>query len=168
MNARARATVFWPGIFICIRKTREHCNTCWRMAPSQPYLPPATPSAPTYPFAAITTDYCDFGGHHYLIVVDRFSRFSNWPEIIKIVNNSNNSGSTGLINSLRRYFSIFGVPEEMSSDGGPEFVTHLTLKTAFLLLKSFLAGHTMMLYLSTHAPRFLTTLRYDQCGEISG
>ena len=93
------------------------------MAPSQPYLPPTTPSVPTYPFEAIAADYCDFVDHHYLIVVDRFS---NWPEIIKVVNNSNNSGSSGLIKSLGRYFSTFGVPEEMSSDGGPEFTARET------------------------------------------
>lgn len=118
MNERAKAIVFWPGITNCIKKTREQCESCWRMAPSQPNLPPTQPFVPTYPFEAVATDYCDFKGNHYLITVDRFS---NWPEIIKVKPNSANSGSNGLIKSLRKYFATFGVPEEVSSDGGPEF-----------------------------------------------
>ena len=118
MNERARATVFWPGITNDIKKTRGQCQSCWRNAPSQQNLPPMDPFVPTYPFEAVATDYCDFNGSHYLITVDRFS---NWPEVIKVKPNSANSGSSGLIKSLRKYFATFGVPEEVSSDGGPEF-----------------------------------------------
>lgn len=81
------------------------------------------PFVPTYPFKAVATDYCDFNGSHYLITVDRFS---NWPEIIKVKPTSSNSGSSGLIKSLRKYFATFGVPEEVSSDGGPEFASKET------------------------------------------
>ena len=88
------------------------------MAPSQPHLPPAIPIAPTYPFQAVAADYCDFGGHHYLITIDRFS---NWPEVTKVLKSSENSGAAGLIKALKRFFSTFGVSEELSSDGGPEF-----------------------------------------------
>ena len=35
MNARARSTVFWPGITTAIQRTREECDSCWKMAPSQ-------------------------------------------------------------------------------------------------------------------------------------
>ena len=94
MNERAKSSVFWPGITDCIKKRREHCQSCWRISPSQPNLPPAQPFVPTYPFEAVATDYCDFSGGHYLITVDRFS---NWPEIIKVKPNSATSGSAGLI-----------------------------------------------------------------------
>ena len=118
MNERAKATVFWPGITNDIKKTRDRCQSCWRNAPSQQNLPPMGPFIPTYPFEAVATDYCDFNGSHYLITVDRFS---NWPEVIKVKPSSSNAGSSGLIKSLRKYFATFGVPEELSSDGGPEF-----------------------------------------------
>ena len=125
MCARAKSAVFWPGITASINRTREQCSTCWRIAPSQPHLPPVDPVVPSYPFQAIATDYCDFEGSHYLITVDRFS---NWPEISKVLNNSSNSGSAGLMKSLKRYFATFGVPEELSSDGGPEFTAKETKK----------------------------------------
>ena len=118
MRERAKATVFWPGITEAINATREKCTSCWRMTPSQPHLLPADPFIPTYPFEAIATDFCKQGGHNYLITVDRFS---NWPEVLKVNPGGKSAGSSGLISALKSYFSTLGVPEELSSDGGPEF-----------------------------------------------
>ena len=36
------------------------------------------------------------------------------------------SGARGLVSCLRNFFSIFGVPTELSSDGGPEFASSVT------------------------------------------
>ena len=35
-------------------------------------------------------------------------------------------GATGLIKTLRHTFATYGIPDELSSDGGPEFVSHRT------------------------------------------
>ena len=54
-------------------------------------------------------------------------RYSNWPIIERAAN-----GALGLIESLRRTFATYGVPDELASDGGPEFtatVTRAFLKT---------------------------------------
>ena len=116
MSERAKSTVFWPGITDALRQTREQCESCCKLAPSQPHLPPVTPHIPTTPFEAMAADYCTIGGYYYLITVDRFS---NWPDIMQ---NSRNSGAAGLIRALKRMFATFGVPRELSSDGGPEFI----------------------------------------------
>ena len=102
MTERAKATVFWPGMSNSINQTREQCNSCWAMVPSQPYLPPIERFIPTCPFQAISADYFDLNGHHYLITVDHFS---NWPETIKVNRSSNNIGSVGLMRALKRYFA---------------------------------------------------------------
>ena len=39
---------------------------------------------------------------------------------------TSNAGSAGLIKCLRKWFSTFGVPKELSSDGGPEFSASAT------------------------------------------
>ncbi|XP_057310065.1 uncharacterized protein LOC130648062 [Hydractinia symbiolongicarpus] len=57
-------------------------------------------------------------GKYYLVSVDRYS---NWP----IVDHAKD-GSAGLINSLRRSFVTYGIPEELASDGGPEFTSRST------------------------------------------
>ena len=39
---------------------------------------------------------------------------------------SSQAGAAGLIRHLRSFFASFGVPEELSSDGGPEFTAGAT------------------------------------------
>lgn len=118
MIARAEISVFWPGITKDIADLRNRCNHCNRMAPSQPSAPPTPLAAPAYPFQCICADYFTYKGINYLVFVDRYS---NWPIVERA-----HSGSFGLINSLRRCFVTFGIAEELSSDGGPEFTATLT------------------------------------------
>ena len=118
MNARAEATVFWPGINPAIRVMRESCNHCNRMAPSQPSAPPTPITPPSYPFQLICADFFHYKGVNYLVVIDRYS---NWP----IIERSHN-GTKGLIDCLRRTFVTFGIPDELATDGGPEFTSAAT------------------------------------------
>ena len=113
MTARAEASVFWPGISSTITSTREECNQCNRNAPSNPNAPPAPLTSPDYPFQCICADYFTYMANHYLVVVDRYS---NWPVVER-----SHEGSKGLVTSLRRTFVTFGVPFELTSDGGPQF-----------------------------------------------
>ena len=57
-------------------------------------------------------------GTNYLVAVDRYS---NWPIVEKA-----KDGAKGLMDSLRQTFSTFGIPDEISSDGGKEFVAEVT------------------------------------------
>jgi hypothetical protein len=113
MCSRAESSVFWPGMSPAITNKRARCGACNRMAPSQPNTPPYPPTTPAYPFQCIVADYFHYRGHNYLVVVDRYS---NWP----IVEESA-AGSAGLVASLRRIFVTYGISDELSSDGGPEF-----------------------------------------------
>ena len=68
---------------------------------------------------------------HYLLVVDRYS---NWPIIERA-----HEGSKGLIDSLRRLFATFGIPDECATDGGPEFtatISHFHRHNVTFLLQS--------------------------------
>ena len=120
MIARAESSVFWPGITTDIMTTRDRCSHCNRMAPSNPGAPATSPMMPEYPFQCVCADYFSHKGKSYLVLVDRYS---NWPIVEKVPD-----GSTGLITSLKRTFSTFGIPEELSSDGGPEFTAGTTRK----------------------------------------
>ena len=118
MASRAQATVFWPGASVDIDNVRRWCIDCWRMAPSQPHMPPATPMVPTAPFQAAAADYFHIQGKHYLVIVDRFS---GWPHIV-----FQPSGAKDLVKALIAYFSTFGISAELGSDGGPEFTAQET------------------------------------------
>ena len=64
-------------------------------------------------------DFFEFNGHHYLLIGDRFS---GWVEVFSASHGTHSAGSLGLQAALRQFFATFGVPDELSSDGGPEFV----------------------------------------------
>ncbi len=123
MEARARATVFWPGLTLDMDHVRASCPTCIKNAPSQPRLLPASSDIPSTPFEKIVGDFFEFEGHHYLVVADRLS---GWSEVFKSKPGTPQSGADGLISCLRNCFSCYGVPTELASDGGPEFVSHKT------------------------------------------
>ena len=118
MSSRAEASVFWPGITSAIREMRAQCSHCNRMAPSQPNPPPTPPAMPVYPFQAICADFFHYAGNNYLVIVDRYS---NWPIVERA-----QDGAKGLIASLRRTFVTFGISDELTSDGGPEFSASAT------------------------------------------
>ena len=118
MTSRAVSTVFWPGITANIENARNSCRTCHKNAPSQQKLPPVEPKIPKVPFEMICSDYFKLGGSCYLVIVDRLS---GWSEVIQVKAGGSMSGAKGLCQALRQVFATFGVPEEISSDGGPEF-----------------------------------------------
>jgi hypothetical protein len=115
MTARAESSVFWPGMSADICATRNNCEHCHRMAPSQPAAPPTPPVMAIYPFQAVCSDFFMHRGVHYLVIVDRYS---NWPIISR-----STGGAADLICHLRRAFATYGTPEELASDGGPEFTS---------------------------------------------
>lgn len=118
MTARAESSVFWPGITPDITSLRASCQHCNRSAPSNPRAPPTPLTYPEYPFQCLCADFFHFKGHYYLVIVDRYS---GWPTVERA-----SSGCQGLVDTLRRTFITFGIPEELSSDGGPEFTGIVT------------------------------------------
>ena len=123
MQMRAQSIVFLPRMTRDIENKRKSCSDCNRNAPSQAILPTDPAQPPSSPFENIYADFFDFGGYHYLVAGDRLSGFS---EIFQTPSGTPNSGSVGLIKCLRKWFGTFGVPKELSSDGGPEFAADVT------------------------------------------
>ena len=127
MQSRAQAIMFWPGMTKDIARKRAACEDCNRNAPSQAALPSEPAVPPSLPFQQIVVDFFDFGGRHYLVAADRLSGFS---EVFMTPFGTSHAGARGLVACLRKWFQTFGVPEQVSSDGGPEFTADQT-KTFF-------------------------------------
>ena len=122
MEQRARSIVYWPGMSHDIHETRKRCADCNRNAPSQAATPPLPTTPISTPFEAIFADFFDYGDRHYLVIRDRLS---GWVEVLSSTAGTDLGGSSGLVRHLRTFFATFGVPEELSSDGGPQFIaTH--------------------------------------------
>ena len=117
MSARANQTVYWPGMNAAIRNHRSTCTNCNQIAPRQPSEPLILTPKPELPFQKICADFFEHDGHSYLTVLDRFSYWIN-------VYHLPNTATTGsLLKHLRNLFTAYGVPEEIASDGGPQFTS---------------------------------------------
>ena len=120
MLLTAQSCVFWPGLPKSVAATRSTCRPCIKNAPSQARLDSIPPRVPTTPFQCVVADYFDFQAMHYLVIADRLS---GWSEAYRI---KPQSGSKGLVRLLKQFFGTFGVPEEISSDEGKEFIANVT------------------------------------------
>ena len=118
MIARAADSVFWPNMIKDITSVRETCTHCNRIAKSNPMQPPEDPPQPDYPFQQVACDYFQYMNNDYVVVVDRYS---GWPSVYK-----SDGGANGLVKRLRETFVTFGIPEEITTDGGPQFTAGIT------------------------------------------
>ncbi len=118
MCQRASDSIFWPGISVDITRTRNECEHCHRIAKSNAMEDPADASPPDFPFQKVCCDYFTFTNKNYLVLVDRYS---NWPVVFQ-----EPGKAESLVNRLRDIFQTFGVPEELTSDGGPQFTAGVT------------------------------------------
>ena len=94
-----------------IAQQPESCSTCCATAPSQSPQPPITPDVPQYPFQHLAADYYHYAGHNFGLVVDRFSNLIQGK-----------GGSHTLITILSQAFNSFGIPETLTTDGGPQYI----------------------------------------------
>ena len=124
MKLRACGVVWWPGLHKDVERTRAECWSCSINAPSQSAEPPVNLPEPEYPMQMIVADYFNLEGYNYLVIVDRYS---NWPSVFR---SKVKEGSEELCKLLRSHFAMFGRPEELATDGGPQFAAEKT--TEFL------------------------------------
>ena len=118
MLNRARQCVYWPGIDAAVRNRRLNCHSCNELSPSQVKEPIMLSPAPSYPFQMICSDYFSIGQHSYLSTVDRFT---GW---IIVHHFPGQATSRELISTCRSLFQVYGAPEEIATDGGPQFIAH--------------------------------------------
>ena len=91
-----------------------------------------TSPIPEYPFQDVVSDLFSLNGHHYLIYADRLT---GWTEL-KYFNRD--PASSNIISFFREVFQRFGVPMELSFDGGPNISSTEALKF-FSLANTILA-----------------------------
>ena len=115
MLARARQTVYWPGLDRDINSHCDACLQCRENAPSKQKEPLVTSDIPEYPFQNVATDMFQIDGHWYLVYVDRLTGFAELAFF------PTTTTSAQIINVFREFFHRWGVPEEMSLDGATNY-----------------------------------------------
>ena len=112
-----------------IRAVREHCSACnrSRSLTGQHHHKQPRPRSRRQSLQPRSNQYSQtffyFCGCHNIVAGDRLS---GWVEVFKAPHGTTQAGAQGLIAALRALFATFGVPEEISSDGGPEFSSAAT------------------------------------------
>ena len=117
MKALARSHVWWPNISGQLEEIAKACSGCQHIQK----MPTKAPLHPwewaTTPWQRIHIDYAGpFQNSMFLVVVDAHSK---WPEVVPV--SSTTSSST--IEVLRDLFARFGIPEQIVSDNGTQFVS---------------------------------------------
>ena len=117
MKAVARSHLWWPGVDKAIESCVRACAAC-QVSRNLPAKAPLHPWAwPESPWERIHVDFAGpIQGRMLLVVTDAHSK---WPEVI--VMNSTTASKT--ITVLRELFARFGIPKQVVSDNGPQFVS---------------------------------------------
>ena len=116
MKAIARSYFWYPGLDKDIEEKASSCVSCQAVknmpsaAPLHPWLWPSTP------WQRIHVDFAGpFMGKTYLLVVDAHSK---WPEIVEMTSTT----TQRTIAELRKMFAAYGLPLQLVSDNGPQFI----------------------------------------------
>ena len=92
------------------------CQVCSQYQKAQAKEPMITSKIPDRPWAKIGVDLFEYNNTHYLLSVDYYSK---WIEIAKLDNQS----SKNTITYLQSQFSWYGIPNQLISDNGPQFIS---------------------------------------------
>ncbi|XP_060073916.1 uncharacterized protein K02A2.6-like [Ylistrum balloti] len=116
MKALARLFVWWPNLDMDIETRVAKCESCRKQLPNMPQSRSNPWLWPNKPWERVHIDYAGpFLNNMFLVVVDAHSK---WLDVVRM--SSTSAGST--INALRYMFSSYGLPKEVVSDNGPQFV----------------------------------------------
>ena len=117
MKGLARMHVWWPNLDIDIETTVHNCTAC-QITQSAPPTTSQNPWIwPSKPWQRVHIDFCGkFLDEMWLVVVDAYSK---WIDVVRM-----SSTTTEMtINAMRRLFAQHGIPSEIVSDNGPQFIS---------------------------------------------
>ena len=116
MKGIARSFIWWPGIDKDIESTAAMCNECLcdrRMPPSSVHQWERPPG----PWIRIHADFLGpVAGKMLHLVVDAYSK---WPEVFIMKDTT----AAQTIEVFRMLFATWGLPQQLHSDNGPQFVS---------------------------------------------
>ena len=114
MDLKAKDYFYWPGIRKDIENVVNQCPACQSNMLSQSKETLMSVDIPDFPFQICATDLFFFQGNNYLLYVDAYS---HWMCITRMQSTT----STAVSEVLKEHFANFGVPEQLISDGGPQY-----------------------------------------------
>ncbi|XP_043212315.1 uncharacterized protein K02A2.6-like [Amphibalanus amphitrite] len=117
---RARQSVYWPGLNQQVHETVTACSACRKYLPTQQKEPMLSDPEPSRVFETMSADFFSHAGKSWLVIADRLS---GWPIAVSI---DGEPTSRILVSHLREVFAVYGVPNQLKTDGGPQFTARHT------------------------------------------
>ena len=116
MKAVARGYFWWPGLDKDIENLVTNCLPCQTVKRAPPVTTLHPWVWPTRPWQRVHLDFAGpFQGSMFLVIVDAHSK---WPEVF--IMSSTTTSKT--ISRLRQTFAAYGLPEQVVTDNGPQFI----------------------------------------------
>ena len=153
MKSLARMHVWWPSIEADVEQTVRLCNTCQSMQPRAPAAEANPWQWPSRPWHRVHVDFAGpYMGENFFIIVDAHSK---WPMVYRMKSTT----AEKTVEKLRTLFADYGLPHELVSDNGPQFVSDI--------MKQFLRDNNVKHILSApyhpssngEAERFVQTFK---------
>ena len=117
MKSTARCHLWWPHLDKAIEDVAKACQSCQAVKPGPPAAPMHPWSWPVKPWQRVHIDFAGpFLGKSFLLTVDSHSK---WPEVFEMSQTS----TSQTIHVLRQLFSRYGLPQQIVSDNGPQFIS---------------------------------------------
>ena len=117
MMRRARETVFWPGMMRELKELCENCVPCMDNKPRNQKETLIQHEETQFQWQKIGCDLFTIEGHDYLVIVDYDTDFIE-------VEAMTTTSSARVITSIKKACARYGIPSQLVSDGGPQFVSH--------------------------------------------
>ena len=121
MYKTASQLYYWQGMKNSIRQKLDGCSSCMESRPRQtrPTVTMRASSAAIEPMRHMGIDLFDAAGSQWVALVDRFSGYA-WTKKLKSTNTS------AILKQLSKWFTEYGWPSNLRSDGGPQFRTEFS------------------------------------------
>lgn len=111
-KARARQSVYWPGMSKDIERICSQCETCNKFKRMNQKETLIQHEIPARPWQKVGIDIYEYKSQDYVLVVDYYSKFIETRHL---------KGKTAqaVVQRLKSIFSIHGIPEEIIADNMP-------------------------------------------------
>lgn len=119
----AREYVFWVGLTADLTSFVEKCSVCQKTQRKNSKEPIILKSVPEFPFEIVATDIFTVNGHDYLLIVDSYSGYFDFRMLRQ-------NTSKEVIEFLKSWFAVHGIPAKLESDNGPHYSSSLFAKFA--------------------------------------
>ena len=112
--SRASESIWWPGFRAAIIEKVSKCMECTVNHAKQRNQPLCPSPLPQYPWQKIGVDLFEHNRRHFLIQIDYYSRFIE-------ISHMTTTTTAAVVAKIQNSASRFGIPQEIVSDGGPQF-----------------------------------------------